>query len=172
MANLARGRGGKPQERATGSGGWTKKRRAAFLDALAATCNVTHAAAAAGLSTTSAYNLRRRDGAFGLLWAGALEAGWLRLEDELLARALGTACAPENPDGVRLEPPTEAVREFDPDLAIRLLKMRASNGPRAGRRARPAATQDEVDAELLRRLDAIARQEAVKAAVERREEGA
>ena len=54
--------------------GWTKPRRVTFLVTLAASGNVTFAAAAAGLSRKSAYALRKRNGAFASLWDRSLAA--------------------------------------------------------------------------------------------------
>jgi hypothetical protein len=55
--------------------GWTGERQLRFLDALAQTCSVTRAAAHAGMSRESAYQLRaRREGAlFAAAWDRALE---------------------------------------------------------------------------------------------------
>lgn len=68
--------------------GWTKAKRKTFLDALAATCNVKHAAREAGMSTTGLYMLRSRDPAFAELWREAMATGYERLEELLLTRAL------------------------------------------------------------------------------------
>lgn len=69
-------------------GGWTKGKRQIFLDTLAATCNVTHATAAAGMKGKSAYDLRRADPVFAELWREALATGYERLEDAVLRQAL------------------------------------------------------------------------------------
>ena len=153
---IANGQNGRLLRRAVRKDGWTKARRRTFLEVLAATCNVRRAVEAAGQTSYGAYALRRRDGAFALLWNEALEQGYLRLEDELLLRALGRSSAPENPDAELGDPPPEQVGPFDPDLAIRILKMRAPRGAGRGRAAQRGATQDEVDAELMKRLDALA----------------
>ena len=55
--------------------GWTSAKRGAFLDELAASCNVTRAAAAAGMGRDAAYGLRRRDPVFAEAWAAAIEQG-------------------------------------------------------------------------------------------------
>jgi hypothetical protein len=160
MMSLERNRSGKPHKRERRDG-WTAKKREVFLDVLAATCNVSRAAGAVGMSTTGLYQLRLRDGGFAALWAEALELGYQRLEDELLARALGTggsdpAVELRNPEGERADPVPELVGPFDPDLAMRILKLRASIGPGRPGRARAKPSQAEVDAELMRRLDALA----------------
>jgi hypothetical protein len=146
----------RPQSRKPPKDGWTKARRQVFLNTLAACGHVRRSAEAAGLSATGAYQLRRRDGAFALLWAEALEMGYQRLEDELLALALVQIAGPDNPDGVDGDPPEGAAGPFDPELAMAILKMRTPRVPGRGAKAQPRATQDEVDAELMRRLDMLA----------------
>lgn len=76
--------------------GWTAERQLRFLDALARTCSVSKAAAAAGMSRESAYRPRdRRDGAlFAALWdrAAALTPGESHnapLTDGKIMRLLG-----------------------------------------------------------------------------------
>ncbi|OYY70025.1 MAG: hypothetical protein B7Y47_11065 [Sphingomonas sp. 28-63-12] len=54
---------------------WTAKKKAAFLDHLAATCNVKESAAVIGVDPGSVYALRRHDLAFSAAWLDALEAG-------------------------------------------------------------------------------------------------
>lgn len=69
--------------------GWTPERQVAFIEALAETACVVHAAAAVGMSATAAYQLRRRPEAqaFRLAWDAALDFGVRRLEDAALSRA-------------------------------------------------------------------------------------
>lgn len=67
---------------------WTEDRRATFLEELGATCNITQAARAAGMSVRGAYFLRDRDASFRLGWRRALAQGYARLEVEMLERAL------------------------------------------------------------------------------------
>jgi hypothetical protein len=50
-------------------------RRRRFLDLLGLTANVEFSAKAAGLTSMTAYRLRRRDGRFRRAWALALEEG-------------------------------------------------------------------------------------------------
>ncbi len=135
--------------------GWTKSKRATFLTVLGETCNATIAARAVGLSVRGAHALRARDGGFALLWSAALESGYELLENELLFRALGQPGG-ANPD----EDEIEAVRApdvpFDPALAIKVLEMR--RGPRSASKPKTSTimSQGEVDAALLKRLDALA----------------
>lgn len=134
--------------------GWTPAVRAAFLDVLAATCNVTMACQAVGRAMTGARALKRRDGEFARLWAEAIAAGRERLEEELIACALGEVASGDNPEGERPEPPPA---KFDADLAIKVLQLQG--GSRQGKRppGRPPS-QTEIDAALMARLETLARQ--------------
>jgi hypothetical protein len=148
----------KPQER-----GWTTRKRAIFLDHLAATCNVTASAAAAGLHWSGAYALRRRDTEFAAQWKAALAAGYARLEAMLIERATGTGPLPEA--GEDAAPPPDA-RDMDPELALSLLKMhragvkgRARSGGRLSR-----ASREETIRKLAKLLSALKRRRAKRAA--------
>lgn len=70
--------------------GWTPERQYAFIEALAETGSVTHAAARVNMSTEGAYQLRRAAGSedFCYAWHVALDHGVQRLEDIALERAL------------------------------------------------------------------------------------
>lgn len=54
--------------------GWTPERRVTFCVNLAASKNVTFAAASVGLSRKAAYALKKRDSDFAALWQSALSA--------------------------------------------------------------------------------------------------
>lgn len=60
-----------------------------FLEALAATSNVTAAAAQAGIETGAIYRLRRSDPDFARSWYAALAEGYDNLEMELLQHLRG-----------------------------------------------------------------------------------
>ena len=64
------------------------KARKLFLEHVAATCNVTASAAAAGVTPQCVYQARMRDEGFRAGWVTAIEQGYARLE----ARALAEAC--------------------------------------------------------------------------------
>ncbi|AUW59223.1 hypothetical protein C1T17_15130 [Sphingobium sp. SCG-1] len=68
------------QMRTTRKDGWTTKRRAVFLEALAETCNVQEPARLVRMSVASAYDLRKRDTGFAMLWEEAKERGYERVE--------------------------------------------------------------------------------------------
>ena len=60
-----------------------------FLDELAASSNVSSAAAIAGVSPSAIYKLRREDPGFARRWFAALAEGYDNLEMELLGRLRG-----------------------------------------------------------------------------------
>lgn len=76
--------------------GWTPQRQALFLETLADTGCVSHAAARVGLSVESAYRLRRRKNAasFAAAWEGALAHGTQRLVDLAFERAIDGVAVP------------------------------------------------------------------------------
>jgi hypothetical protein len=67
---------------------WTERKRARFLQVLAATCNVQAACRDVKMSDSGAYGLRRRDATFRRDWRAAIAEGYARLEIEMLERAL------------------------------------------------------------------------------------
>lgn len=60
--------------------------RSRFLDTLATSSNVTRSAAAAGITLSRAYRLRRAEPEFARQWQAALNDGYLHLELELVRR--------------------------------------------------------------------------------------
>jgi hypothetical protein len=66
---------------------WTKRRRAAFLETLAESCNVNEAARVAKMDRSSAYDLKDRDPEFQRGWGKALEQAHSALEWDLLKDA-------------------------------------------------------------------------------------
>ena len=150
------------QRKKTKANGWTKARRAAFLEALATSCNVRRAHAAAEMALGSAYRLRRRDPLFARQWQEALELGYERLELALVRRGL------EAVDGLTLDEDREPVEKMSVAQAIALLRQhRASveRGTAVGRRSQPreVATQEETDAVLIKRIEMVWRQRAQRA---------
>ncbi|WP_444857355.1 hypothetical protein [Sphingosinicella sp.] len=143
---------------------WTDEAEGVFLDRLAASCNVSYAAACAGFSTVTAYRRRRRDPGFAERWQAALAQGYARLEAGLLRAACATFAADERPD----EEGEDALFVPDPEIpflpmsvaeAIAILKLhRASvDGAPArypGWRGRPRSLE-EVHASILTKLHAI-----------------
>ncbi|WP_010184809.1 hypothetical protein [Sphingomonas sp. PAMC 26605] len=143
---------------------WTIARRVAFLDHLAATCNIAQSAKAVGSSTGGAYALRRRDAAFAEQWRAAIDLGYELLETKVLAFALG-----QRDDGSMVgDPDAVAAAPIDPDTALKLVRqhqaVHASGATHNERRHIPFAFKhapiDEVRDALLAKLAARARRRA------------
>ncbi|MDD3798027.1 MAG: hypothetical protein PHE36_02500 [Novosphingobium sp.] len=116
--------------------------RTYFLQALAATSNVTASAAAAGIAPSRAYKTRREHHDFAAQWRAALFEGYEHLEMEVLACLRGHA-----PD-----------RKLDVANAIRLLAAHRQTAEQE--RARIAdEDEDAVLASLHAKLDAMRRRE-------------
>lgn len=99
-----------------------------FIEALAATSNVSAAAAAAGLDTGAIYKLRRSDPDFERRWYAALAEGYDNLEMELLCR-LRAGETPDRPKDGAAQP------KFDTATALRCLAAhRESVAREKGRR--------------------------------------
>ena len=150
---------------------WTQEAEDVFLDVLAATCNVSAAAAEAGFSRVAVYRRRRLWPAFAEAWAAAVRQGYVEIEAMLVERATaslaGVAAVPEGgcaaPDDAEREGP---VARLEPvamtiDQAMALLRMhraevRGGTPQRYGWRRR---TPDfaEVKASILRKIEAIER---------------
>ena len=96
----------------------TPKKKIAFLDALAETCNVTRACEAAGLSRAVAYVWRDADPEFAARWENARRIGAEALEDECMRRATEGVDEPVFFQGVECG----TVRKYSDTLAIFLLK--------------------------------------------------
>jgi hypothetical protein len=91
-----------------------KRWRNAFLATLAATSNVTASAKAAAVSTTRAYDARRKDAEFYRAWQEALCEGYEHLEMSLLQRLRDGEIKPAA--GAK-----KGTRVFDNANALRLL---------------------------------------------------
>lgn len=149
MANgdesIGRGKTGRVQVRRTRKNGWTGARRAAFLDHLAASCNVARSAEAAGMKGDSAYALRRKDPDFAEAWNAALAAGYARLEGMLIERAAGGPSDPGAP-------------AIDSELALSLLRHHRGplqGRPRGGGPKPRVASMEEVRAAIAKQLKAL-----------------
>ena len=79
---------------------WSNVKVEEFLSALAETCNVTRAAAEAGVSVSAAYRRRKADAGFRSAWLEAIGSAYQRLELVLLERAfVGTEKIVRRQDG-------------------------------------------------------------------------
>jgi len=67
---------------------FTRARKEIWLEHFAATCDVTAACEAAGISINTVYRHRRDDPTFRAGWEEALELGYARLEAEALAQRI------------------------------------------------------------------------------------
>lgn len=130
---------------------WTEAAEALFIDALAASCNVTHAAAVAGFSKEAIYRRRRTDAAFAALWQAALDQGVARLDMASVRRAI------EVLEG-RLPDPDAPLPDMTARDAIAILQLHRPSvsgaGNRRGWRGRPRSLE-EVRGSILAKLEAI-----------------
>lgn len=159
MGELVLGRqDGKRQVRRARASSLTPRKRQAFLDALAMTCNVRVSAAHAEVSKAALYQHRARDPQFVEQWREALAAGYDRLEALVLEHGgAGMALEPADPNrAVAHELPP-----FDFDKALAVLRQYRNKRdglpvPRGGR-PRVNATREETNAALIKAIDAAAR---------------
>jgi hypothetical protein len=141
------------QKRKAPRGFFTQDRRQVFLDHLAACCNVTAAAAAAGVGVTTVYEARRRDPAFAQAWDEAIEAGYATLEALLIERAA------KGGHYVPGDTPVPGPETIDTWLALDLLRLRGA----AKKARRPVgaplrrASEKETIAALLAQFDVLRR---------------
>ena len=158
--------GGRLQVRKAAKGGWTPAKRAAFLEHLAATCNIAASARAVGMAPRGAHALKARDAVFAADWAAAIEAAYETLEARLLAYALGDAEG-ESEREAEAEAEAEADGDaeaelrgahFDPRVAVQALGFRKRGGAAVGAGAGTLCKRvslAELEAVLVARLDAL-----------------
>jgi hypothetical protein len=154
--NIALGHGGQPQRRRTRRNSWKCERnRKAFLENLAATCNVTLAAKMANLCAHGGYMLRLAEPAFREQWGRALAEGRERLRD-LLHEHAAEALGAERVEGSVV---SEKMREYGTKLALTLLKLHDPDAAREraalGGRKRPRSVE-ELRASILSKLEEAA----------------
>jgi hypothetical protein len=137
----------KPKLQARRASGWNRARETSFLISLAETCNVTRAAADAGVSISAAYSRRKRNAAFRAAWSEAIAAAYRRLELLLLDRAFnGSEKVVTRKDGSE-----ERVREYPNAIALQLLKMHKDTAVKAEREHSPEEIE-ELREKLRRKL--------------------
>jgi hypothetical protein len=142
------------QVRSCAPGAFTEAKRQVYLDHLAACCNMTRAAAAAGVSTVTINYHRRNDPHFAALHDQALAVGYDALEAMLIERAAGGARYVPGPHAASAPGPDG----MDIELALRLLAMRDAPARRRTGRAgyEPRrASEKELDAAILAKLDVL-----------------
>lgn len=146
---------GLPQLRPAPSNAIPEERLDLFFAQLAATANGKGSARAAGISHSVVWRARQRDAAFRARWDAALEEGYARLEEQVLAGALAgtTAARPRSAAGLKLLAQSQGV-------AMKLLAMNAARVAQIRARASAGRDPDEVLNEIKDKLRTIrARQE-------------
>lgn len=118
------------------------KRRREFLEALAASSNVSKSARKADITPSQAYKARREDPEFARHWLAALWEGYVHLEMEVLRRLR---------DG---DQQTKAADKYDFANAIRLLNAHRENAARAHAEQRNVSAA-EVRASIDRKVEQI-----------------
>lgn len=133
-----------------------KARRETFLEHLAATCNVTASAEAAGVSFSAVYRCRMRDPGFQEEWKDALEQGYARLEAALLERAMRGEGRAQIDGDKEVEGP-DAPAEVDWDKGIELLRnhQRGLAGRTTNYRTPRRVPPEQLAAKLVRKLKAL-----------------
>ena len=123
--------------------GWTPDKQIDFVEALSETACVVEACRIVGMSTVSAYALRRRPRAhhFREAWDAALDMGVHRLEQAALGRALNGVPRPVFYKGEQVG----EWREYDERLTMFLLRYRrpARFGPALDHPAPPVPIDDD-----------------------------
>ena len=136
------------------AGQWSARTEDRFLAALAATCNVKAACAAAGKGFASAYAHRKRWPDFARRWDEAEAEGDARIEAALVARGSNPFSSDEPPE---MELPPMTVEQ-----AIHLLHMHKHKvhgiGKAPGVRWRPPPTLDDYRESILRKFSALERE--------------
>ena len=131
---------------------WSDAAEARFLDHLAASCNVTTAARAAGFSPAALYQRRRNCPAFAQRWQAALEQGYARIEMALVQRAADAL------EGVAPDPDTP-ITTMTAELALKILARHRATidaGTRGARNWVRPRTLDELRGSILTKLEAMA----------------
>jgi hypothetical protein len=149
-AKLVLGGGARPKMRAPSKRDWSRAKEEAYVNALAETCNFTAAAAAAGVSTGSAWKRRKTNAAFRASCREAVAAGYQRLELALLDRALnGSEKIVTRKDGSE-----ERVREYPNAVALTLLRLHRDTASEV--MSEPEATDiEEVRERLFNKLQRL-----------------
>ncbi len=151
----------KVQVRRVTKNGWTKAKRAVFLETLASSCNVQMACAAAGLLGSTVYRRRACDTDFAAAWEAALQIGYDRLEQALLRRALQVADGFAVAESCAELPPMTIAQAMDFLLRHRTpVPGQGGQNPLARQRLPTAVQTDEL---LRRKLDAYDRSQGIKA---------
>ena len=140
-----------PQRVALRGKRWTEAAEVKFFDHLAASCNVTYAAAKVRFSREAIYHRRRTNAAFALKWQDALAQGVARI-NMALVHEVEQALAGTTPDP---DTPMPKMTVADMINVIRLHSPAVTGEGRSpGWRRRPRKLA-EVHASILIKLEAI-----------------
>ena len=138
-----------------------------FFSTLAASCNVTLSARAAGISPQRCYARRREDAGYRQRWEQALSEGYAKLEMALLERAIaGSEKVTTYKDGSK-----SVVHEYPNALAMNLLKMHRDTAREADYEV---AEEDvsEVRARIAQKLDRLGDKLRARGALDAKDGGA
>lgn len=140
----------------------TEAEKRAFLDHLAECCNGEASAQAAGRRYAAFYRIRRRDPQFDADWRDALQAGHAAIEALMIERAHIALLAKKTGGPDETDEPSAAsiagaeyALSMDSDQILRLLahnQRTVSGGRRGGNTPRPAASEEEACAAILKKL--------------------
>ena len=136
---------------------WNKARRAAFLDALADTCNVSAAARKAGMDRSSAYHLKDRDLAFAKGWGIALERAHTALEWRLLELSNDGSVRTELVIDPESEKPKQIklIHSYPLTTAVRLFLSHRAEVASVRLAQAGLETDEEIRARVFKRMDEI-----------------
>ena len=145
---------GREQQVRSGGWQWSDEAEEIFLDSLAASCNVSLSADAAGFSTPTVYRQRRLRPDFADKWQAALAQGYARLEATLI-EAANDSLIDVDYDATRPIP------RMTIDQAMNLLRSHRNEvlGNARGTPGRNPRRRDiaEVRNSILKKIDAIER---------------
>lgn len=165
---IKRGPSGRLQIVAVRAGGWTGKVEDRFFDLLRRTGNVSASARALGFAANYVWERRRQWPDFARRWEEALEDSEIELEFRLVKLGNNVPPAPACVAAGESEPAPEP--PFDPEFALKFLKWREEKRAGRGRRGNGhrygprEPTIEEVRDEIVRRVAAIRRHRAARAA--------
>lgn len=130
---------------------FTAERRARFLDALRATCNVQEAARAVKMSPKGAYRCYHEDAGFRKAWEAALAEGRVHLEMALIGAAWALFRTPDAQAHPVVGPAD--VTGMDAKVALQVLKLHRPAEERGRSRrwikpADPEETRREIEAKV------------------------
>jgi FixJ family two-component response regulator len=132
---------------------WSEEVEELFLDALAATCNVTIAAEQAQVGHTSVYRQRRLRADFAAKWQAALAQGYARLEMALVEAAVDSL------EGVEFDA-DRPIPKMSAETALKVLQLHRAavtgQGKSSGWKAPPRSVE-HYRASIMRKIEAIRR---------------